>query len=107
MCTEEKEALGQACQVAETVMHTVMQIPQSSEPYEEQEKKKISKTSLVNYRHRRWCPAVSSFMLVLIPFGVATPGRRAYLFYFIFLIWGSSWAQEHTAVGKAARKGEM
>lgn len=41
MCTEEKKALGQACEAAETVMHTVMQIPQSSEPHEEQEKKSL------------------------------------------------------------------
>lgn len=47
-------------------------------------RKKIFKTSLVNYRHYRWCPAISSFLLILIPFKVATPGRRAYLFYFFF-----------------------
>ena len=67
MCTEEKEALGQACQAAETVMHPVMHISQSSDLYEEQENN-IFKTSLVSYRHRRWGPAISSFLLILIPF---------------------------------------
>lgn len=80
MRTEEKEALGQACQAVETTMHTGMQISQSSDLYEEQEKK-IFKTSLVNYHHCRWCPAVSSFLLILIPFQVATLGRRAHLFF--------------------------
>lgn len=82
MRIEEKEALGQACQAAETMMRTVMQISQSSALYEEQEKN-IFKTSLVNYRHRRWCPAVSSFLLILIPFQVATGGRKAHLVFYL------------------------
>lgn len=46
-------------------------------------KKKTSKTSLVNYHHCRWFPALSSFLLILIPFQVATPGRVAYLFLYL------------------------
>lgn len=46
-------------------------------------RKNIFKTSLVNYRHRRWCPAVSSFLLILIPFQVATQGRKAHLVFYL------------------------
>lgn len=53
-CTEEKEALGKACRIVETMMDTAMKISQSPDLCEEQEKKKpadIFKTSLVNYPH--------------------------------------------------------
>lgn len=93
----QRRRLGQVCQAAETMMHTVMQISQSSDLCDEQEKP-IFKTSLVNYRHCRWCPAVSSFLLVLIPFQVAAPQQNS---LFVSL---SGEAVEH---GSTWRRGKL
>lgn len=82
---------------------TVMQNSPSPNLHGEQEGKKPHNltTLLANHRHHRWCPALSSFLLILIPFQAAPLGRGA-----CWLCYLQKWSSMGApGTGESCRKG--